>query len=108
MPKVGSKGKLVLDLAGRDQLLHELKSLLDSRLGRKRAYRVAVAFSSDDDETVYSYELEGLNDKTPFKIYRMVVAFFAGDAKRLLSRYDISGVELPTDGIETYFRGEKR
>ena len=90
MAKIGRKRKLVLDFGGRDKLLHELKRLLDSRLGTKRPYMVVLTFASDGDEIVHAHEIINISDKTSLRVFRMTVSFFSAASEKLLRKYELT------------------
>ena len=99
MAKRGRKKRLILDLEGCNTLVREVDGLLRTRLGKKKPYMVALTFASEDEENIHSYVLGNVDERLSFKLFRLVTGFFANTAKGLITKFDISDVDLPKDGV---------
>lgn len=104
MVRRGRKKLLRLDLEGRSKLFSELKTLLVSRLGKKRWYVLILSYEGEptgEQTSAHSNTIANLTPKAPLDVWKTILVSLISNVQRFVQEYNLTqGIQGQPEGVQ--------
>jgi len=93
---MGRKKLLKMDIEGRDKLFRQIKSFLNSKLGKRKHYVLIISYEGEvrpEGINAHTQVFQNLGEDAPLAVWKVILVGLVNSVQSLLQRYNLgSGI----------------
>ena len=101
---MGRKKLLKMDIEGRDKLFRQIKSFLNSKLGKRKHYVLIISYEGEQTPEgigAHTQMFANLDKNAPLGIWKVIVVGLVNSVQSLLQEYNLGSGIKQEDGAPT-------